>query len=72
VEVKDYSRYNLVEPVVKPVNMSREELNGYLLESFRKFYMDKLFRIEEMSPFKKKVLFNIVWVISLLRICRQT
>ena len=59
MEVKDYSRYNLVEPVVKPVNMSREELNGYLLESFRKFHMDKLSRLEEMSPFKKKYMIDV-------------
>ncbi|TFH47060.1 MAG: radical SAM protein [ANME-2 cluster archaeon] len=59
VEVKDYSKYNLVEPVVKPVNMTRDELNGHLLESFRKFYMDKLSRIEEMSPFKKKYMIDV-------------
>lgn len=59
VEVKDYSKYNLVEPVVRPVNMSREVLNEYLLESFRKFYMDKLSRVEEMSDFKKQYMIDV-------------
>ncbi len=48
-----------MEPAVRPINMTRDELNGYLLESFKKFYMDKLSRIEEMSPFKKKYMIAV-------------
>jgi len=39
--------------------MSRDELNGHLLESFRKFYMDKLSSLDEMSPFKKKYMIDV-------------
>ncbi|MCL7415246.1 MAG: B12-binding domain-containing radical SAM protein [ANME-2 cluster archaeon] len=59
VEVKDYSKYNLVEPVVRPVAMSRDELNGHLLESFRLFYMDKLSRVDEMSDFKRRYMIDV-------------
>ena len=30
-----------------------------LLESFRKFYMHKLSRLDEMSPFKKKYMIDV-------------
>ncbi len=59
VEEFDYSKYNLVEPIVKPVNMTREELNKHLLRAFREFYMDKLERIDEMSEFKKNYMIEV-------------
>ena len=59
IEVNDYSKYNLVEPVVRPVAMSRDELNGHLLESFRLFYMDKLSRVDEMSDFKRRYMIDV-------------
>ncbi len=59
VEEFDYSKYNLVEPIVKPDNMTREELNKHLLRAFREFYMDKLSRIEELSDFKKNYMIDV-------------
>ncbi len=59
IEEFDYSKYNLVEPIVKPVGMSREELNKHLLMAFRDFYMDKLGHIEEMSEFKKNYMIEV-------------
>ncbi len=59
IEEFDYSKYNLIEPIVKPVSMSREELNGYLLNAFREFYMEKLSRIEGMSDFKKNYMIGV-------------
>lgn len=59
VEEFDYSKYNLIEPIVKPVNMTREELNKHLLRAFREFYMDKLSSIEEMSEFKKNYMIDV-------------
>ena len=53
IEEHDYSKYNLVEPIVKPINMTRDELNKHLLNAFREFYMEKLSGIEEMGEFKK-------------------
>ncbi|PWB56919.1 MAG: magnesium-protoporphyrin IX monomethyl ester oxidative cyclase [Candidatus Methanoperedenaceae archaeon] len=59
IEEFDYSKYNLIEPIVKPVNMTREELNKHLLRAFREFYMDKLSTIEEMSEFKKNYMIDV-------------
>lgn len=59
VEEFDYSKYNLIEPIVKPINMTREEVNKYLLSSFREFYMDKFSRLEEMSDFKKNYMIEV-------------
>ncbi|HIH43973.1 MAG TPA: radical SAM protein [Candidatus Methanoperedenaceae archaeon] len=59
VEETDYSKYNLVEPVVKPVSMTRDELNRHLLRAFREFYMDKLERLDEMSEFKRNYMISV-------------
>jgi len=59
IEEFDYSKYNLIEPIVKPIKMTREELNKHLLGAFREFYMEKLSRIEEMSEFKKNYMIEV-------------
>ncbi len=59
IEEFDYSKYNLIEPIVKPIKMTREELNRHLLKAFREFYMDKLERIDEMSEFKKNYMIDV-------------
>ncbi|MFC2011250.1 cobalamin-dependent protein [Chloroflexota bacterium] len=42
IEVDDFSKYNLVEPVIKPVTMTREELFQQAINCYRQFYMRKL------------------------------
>lgn len=59
IEEFNYSKYNLIEPIVKPHSMTREELNRHLLRAFREFYMDKLSKIEEMSEFKKNYMIEV-------------
>jgi anaerobic magnesium-protoporphyrin IX monomethyl ester cyclase len=59
IEEFDYSKYNLIEPIVKPVGMTREDLNKHLLAAFKEFYMDKLGHIEEMSEFKKNYMIDV-------------
>ncbi len=59
IEEFDYSKYNLVEPIVKPIAMTRNEFNKHLLSAFREFYMDKLGHIEEMSDFKKNYMIEV-------------
>ncbi|GBE06054.1 MAG TPA: radical SAM protein [Nitrospirae bacterium] len=60
IAVKDYSKYNLVEPVVKPVNMSIEELSRELLRATKLFYMDKLEKLDKMSPYKKEFMLSVM------------
>jgi anaerobic magnesium-protoporphyrin IX monomethyl ester cyclase len=42
IEVTDYSKYNLVEPVIKPKGMTRDELMKAVLNCYKKYYMRKL------------------------------
>jgi len=42
IEVSDYSKYNLVEPVIKPVYMTRDELMKAVLNCYKHYYMRKL------------------------------
>ena len=38
IEVWDYSKYNLVEPIIKPDAMTREELLGEVLSCYKNYY----------------------------------
>jgi anaerobic magnesium-protoporphyrin IX monomethyl ester cyclase len=42
IEVSDYSKYNLVEPVIKPKTMTRDELMRAVLKCYKEYYMGKL------------------------------
>lgn len=51
---RDYEDYNLVAPVVKPKTMTTDELMKQVIECYRRFYMGKLKRVPEMSPYKRE------------------
>ncbi len=52
---KDYSRYNLVEPVIKPEAMTGDELFTEVLNCYRKFYMTKIPEwVNLKNSFKRK------------------
>jgi anaerobic magnesium-protoporphyrin IX monomethyl ester cyclase len=42
IEVFDYSKYNLVEPVIKPKQMTRDQLLKQVLNCYKNYYMRKL------------------------------
>jgi len=42
IESYDYSKYNLVEPVIKPDAMTTEELFEQVLKCYKSFYYDKI------------------------------
>lgn len=42
IEVTDYSKYNLVEPIIKPKAMTRKQLMKMVLKCYREYYMSKL------------------------------
>ncbi|MBI4697522.1 MAG: cobalamin B12-binding domain-containing protein [Nitrospirae bacterium] len=60
ISTKDYSKYNLIEPVVKPISMDIEEFAQELLNATRFFYMNKLERLELMSPYKKEFMLSVM------------
>ena len=51
----DYSRYNLVDPVIEPKGMSMLQMEIALAECYRKFYMGKIIEVMTMKDdFKRR------------------
>ncbi len=54
---KDYRKYNLIDPIIKPKNMTLKELDKAMVDCYRVFYMGKHVELmEEKDEFKKKYL----------------
>ena len=64
VAVHDYSRYNLVEPVIKPKNMTLEEVTAELGKASRDFYMHKMSTLDSMTPRKREFMIKVVHIIA--------
>lgn len=64
IEVFDYSKYNLVEPVVKPKAMTIDEVRKELGHASRDFYMDKIMNLERLTPKKQKFMVKVTKLIS--------
>jgi len=55
VAVNDYSRYNLIDPVIKPKRMSLQEVDRAIVDCYRRFYMGKLKEVINLKDeFKRK------------------
>ena len=59
VEVFDYSLYNLSNPILRPVEMSREELSALLSHCFQQFYMNKMKDLDAMPADKRQYLLAV-------------
>lgn len=57
IVTKDYRKYNLIDPVVKPTAMTTQEIDQAIVDCYKEFYMDK-FREMKLSddPFKRDYL----------------
>jgi anaerobic magnesium-protoporphyrin IX monomethyl ester cyclase len=53
IAVTDYRKYNLVEPVVKPVSMTLDQVRKQLFRGFREFYGGKMQRMPAMPVWKQ-------------------
>lgn len=51
---KDYSKYNFVEPVVKPKNMTMEEISKAVIDCYRRYYIDKVKEYDELQDLFKR------------------
>ncbi|HEX9023203.1 MAG TPA: cobalamin-dependent protein [Geobacteraceae bacterium] len=60
VATKDYRKYNLVEPVIKPKNMTLAELEGELGRASQKFFMHKFLHLHELSPWKQEFMVSVL------------
>jgi len=64
IAVQDYSKYNLVEPVVKPKAMTLSEVRDELGRASREFYMHKLLTLDEMSLNKREFMIKVIEIIA--------
>ena len=64
IEVWDYSKYNLVEPVVKPKAMTLDEVRRELGRASRNFYMDKLRNLDKMTSRKREFIVKVTRIIA--------
>ena len=57
---KDYRRYNLVEPVMKPDNMTIKELHGELHRATGDFFYDKFKNLSKLTPEKRTFMIKVL------------
>jgi anaerobic magnesium-protoporphyrin IX monomethyl ester cyclase len=60
----DYSKYNLVEPVVKPKEMTLDEVRKELGLASKNFYMNKLRNLEQLTPEKQEFMIKVTKIIA--------
>jgi hypothetical protein len=60
----DYHKYNLVVPVLKPKNMTLEEVSAELGRASREFYRNKIDNLDSLIPKKKKFMIKVVHIIA--------
>ncbi|EKE23007.1 MAG: hypothetical protein ACD_6C00644G0001, partial [uncultured bacterium] len=60
VATKDYRKYNLVEPVVKPKKMTLEELERALGKAAQRFYMHKFRNLDKLTPWKQEFMLSVL------------
>lgn len=59
IKVKDYRKYNLIDPVIKPEAMTLKGIDWAIIDCYRSFYMGKLKEIVTMKDaFKKQYLLH--------------
>jgi anaerobic magnesium-protoporphyrin IX monomethyl ester cyclase len=62
VEIRDYSHYNFVTPIIKPDNMTREEVLKGVLRNYARFYSWKFLEYWfTRDPFKRRYLLGCLW-----------
>jgi anaerobic magnesium-protoporphyrin IX monomethyl ester cyclase len=60
VATRDYRRYNLVEPVLKPDAMTMEELQAELHRATGQFFHDKFRNLARLSPEKRSFMVRVL------------
>jgi len=64
IESYDYSLYNLVEPVIKPRAMTRDEVSKELFNAFKNFYMGKMAQLPKMTKFKRDYMIAVAKLLA--------
>lgn len=60
IATTDYRRYNLVEPVIKPLAMTMDEVQRALHQATGQFFHDKFQRLGELSPEKRRFMVAVL------------
>lgn len=60
IVTRDYRRYNLVEPVMKPDNMTLEELHAELHRATGHFFHDKFKNLARLTPEKRSFMVRVL------------
>ena len=63
VATKDYRKYNLVEPVLKPEAMTLAELERELANAAKTFFMHKFNNLKQLSPWKQEFMTEVFKVL---------
>ena len=59
IVVRDYRKYNLIDPVIKPEHMSLQAVDWAIIDCYRSFYMGKMKEIVSMKDeFKRQYLLS--------------
>lgn len=57
IAVRDYRMYNLIEPIIKPTQMTLEQIDRAIIDCYRRFYMPKMLEFRrEKDRFKRNYL----------------
>lgn len=64
IEVKDYSRYNLVEPVMRTKSMTLREVHDWLGKASREFFTHKMNTLDTMTPKKRAFMIKVIHIIA--------
>lgn len=54
IEVYDYKKYNLIDPIIKPKEMTLEDIDKAIVDCYRRFYMGKLHEIVKTNDVFKR------------------
>jgi len=60
VATKDYRKYNLVEPVLKPKHMTLEQLGHELGRASQQFFMHKFQNLHSLTPWKQEFMLSVL------------
>jgi anaerobic magnesium-protoporphyrin IX monomethyl ester cyclase len=59
IEESDYRKYNLIDPILKPRNMTREDVDRAIVTGYRKFYMGKFMEmLTSGDEFKRRYMLS--------------
>ncbi|MDD5757895.1 MAG: radical SAM protein [Desulfobulbaceae bacterium] len=59
IATDDYRRYNLVDPVVKPIAMTLSEVSEALGGAAQRFFMHKFHKLKTLSPWKQEFMTKV-------------